>query len=609
MPISDALTILSCASTYKIRLELERAIINDAIQTDCPENVEQQEISTNSLQQSSTLYKSYSTSDLALRLQKAQMSDKAVSGGSFMSKQKYQLPRQTVINTIKEEAQSITPETLSPSSPSSDFTEKTEFAPIMMESVISEETIIISDPLPVLKSLRTSPSEISPKLSQNRPYVITSETCPKSTNYMSNSIPSNVSQQQQTLQIPTSCSNEHSVLSLIPEENHQVDEIDYNGFSEFVERSRFMYSNASIKDDMRKNCVEFCELIEPKRDSIVIEFEENQIDDCYQQSDEEMIGSSNCNGTFDEVKSNLRHTNSGDIIETPPTITTSNSTRITANHIGKDRAAKIISDLVTDTERSTWHHPAMKTEGSDDRSRRNDIIEDKSDKLSANIQSANNLEQNASIIPSVIVNHTEINESNGKHMLEDATSVAESPAIPHRKMTSDDASANDSNQRSAKCNQLGKLSGNGGINEVTAVKEVRKLNGTTADELKDEGNNRSNIPLRSPKWSPKLQSHIPVITRTPSAKSKNKLPKVEGNKIMSSSAYNKTTDDTMKNDMNGASLYIAKKEALRKTYLPFSKTNKSEEVDLNKERKARLEANQALLQRQQDELRTLGILP
>lgn len=35
----------------------------------------------------------------------------------------------------------------------------------------------------------------------------------------------------------------------------------------------------------------------------------------------------------------------------------------------------------------------------------------------------------------------------------------------------------------------------------------------------------------------------------------------------------------------------------------------SEEVDLNKERKARLEANQALLQQQQDELRTLGILP
>nr|CDP90775.1 Bm7775 [Brugia malayi] len=186
--------------------------------------------------------------------------------------------------------------------------------------------------------------------------------------------------------------------------------------------------------------------------------------------------------------------------------------------------------------------------------------------------------------------------------MESSIPVLESPLIP-RKTINDETLPNETNQRSSKQSQLRKLSGNYGTNEV------RKVNGIT-DDLKDEGNNKSNIPQRSPKWSPKLQSHIPVVTRTPSTKSKSKLPKVEGNKVLGNTMRNKTApDDTLKNDMNGASLYIAKKEALRKTYLPFSKINKSEEMDLNKERKARLEANQALLQRQQDELRTLGILP
>ncbi|EJD75101.1 hypothetical protein LOAG_17695 [Loa loa] len=605
MPISDALTILSCASTYKIRLELERAIINDAAQSDCPETIEHADTSSNSIQQFSTLCKSYSTSDLVLRLQKAQMFDKAVSGGSFMSKQKYQLPRQTVINTIKEEPPS-TPEipvTLASSNPSSDSTEKTESIPVMMGSVISEETIVINDPLPILRSLRTSPNEISPQ-PQNSPCVITSETYPKSD---STSKPTNILRQQSTPQIPSSY-NEQPLLPLIPQENHKVDEINCNGFSEFVERSHYIYSNANIKDGIKKKCVEFCELIEPKRGSIVIEFEEDQGgDDCCQQSDEEIINLPNCIGTFDEAKNNLHQANSNinnaASVKIPPIVDDgSNSQIIYANYVEKDTVSGNTLN-VTNVERNISHHSVGKIEASDDHTSRAGVIESKSGN---DTRFSNNPEQVADIIPSLIPSHTEVNELNGKQMMESITPIVASPTIPQMTI-SDDTLSSENNQRS-KCSQLKKLSGNYGINEVNEGKEVRKVNGT-ANDLKDESNNRSSIPQRSAKWSPKLQSHIPIVTRTPSTKSKRKLSKAEDTKVMSNSARSKVIDDTLKNDMNGASLYIAKKEALRKTYLPFSKINKSEEVDLNKERKARLEANQALLQRQQEELRTLGILP
>lgn len=167
-------------------------------------------------------------------------SDKSVSGGSFASKQKYQLPQQTVINTINEEAPSITPETLSSTDNSRlNFMCKNEFAPNMMESVISEETIIISDPLPVLENLRTSSNEISIQ-SQNSPRVITSETYPTS-NCTPNSTPSNISRQQPvSSSIPVPFNSEHNtVLSLMPEENCIVNEINCNGFSEYVEVNFF----------------------------------------------------------------------------------------------------------------------------------------------------------------------------------------------------------------------------------------------------------------------------------------------------------------------------------------------------------------------------------
>ncbi|VDN91364.1 unnamed protein product [Brugia pahangi] len=632
MPISDALIILSCASTYKIRLELERAIINDAIQPNYPETEKYSDISSDSIQQFSTLYKSYSTSDLALRLQKAQMFDKAVSGGSFMSKQKYQLPRRSVINTIKEETSSIpeTPVTLSPNSPRSDFTEDAEF--VMTQPVISEETIVISDPFPILRSLRTSPSEM---LSQPQipSCAVTSGTDSKS---KSNSASQNTLRQQLMPQILPS-SNEHSVLPLIPQGNHKVDEINCNGFSEFVERSHFIYSNANIKDGIRKNCVEFCELIEPKRDSIVIEFEENQGDNSYQQTDQELINLPNCNGTFHEAENNLHKANfDNDNNASAPIVDASNNTTINGNHTENDTKSENISN-VTNAECNNSNHPIVKIEASDNSSQRTEGLDNSSrrtegldnssrrteglDNLSKRTKGLDNLSKRTNVAESkfsnfktdnrfsnnheevaVQSNHIDASELNGTHIMESSIPVLESPLIP-RKTINDETLPNETNQRSSKQSQLRKLSGNYGTNEV------RKVNGIT-DDLKDEGNNKSNIPQRSPKWSPKLQSHIPVVTRTPSTKSKSKLPKVEGNKVLGNTMRNKTTpDDTLKNDMNGASLYIAKKEALRKTYLPFSKINKSEEMDLNKERKARLEANQALLQRQQDELRTLGILP
>lgn len=149
-----------------------------------------------------------------------------------MSKQKYQLPQQTIINTINEEAQSIISESLSQSDLCPDYPEKTELVPIMTESVISEETIIISDPLPVL---RKSPNRLSSQ-SLNSSCIVTSESYSKSSD-TSNSMLLNVSRQQSMSQIPIPCNNENSVFPLIPKENHKINEINYNGFSEFVEVS------------------------------------------------------------------------------------------------------------------------------------------------------------------------------------------------------------------------------------------------------------------------------------------------------------------------------------------------------------------------------------
>ncbi|VDK82364.1 unnamed protein product [Litomosoides sigmodontis] len=641
MPFGDALTILSCASSYKIRLELERAIINDANQPDyVAEEVDTS--SAPSMQQLSSLYKSYSTSDLALRLKNTHMStNKSVSGGSFMSKQKYQLPQQTAINTINEEVlPSTTPEIPSSSNNSClNFTcKKNDLASCMTESVVSEETIIISDPtLPVL-SERTSPNDLSVQLqSTTRAETYATSNC------TSNSTPSNRTRQQTTPtmpSIPIPLNNEHTVLSLMPEENCKVNEINCNGFSEYVERTHFMYSNTSVKDSIQKNCMEFCELIEPKRDSIVIEFEEERKDDCccyyeqqqqqrqqqQQHGDEAMVKLSNCNNTFDdEVDSNFHPANMNSknsvpsFVEAPQAVAPT-----TAIKVGNERQPGSITDQA-DVERNITRHLPNKNDDADGQFRRMNVIGGKSEiNFNSNIQFSNSSEQMENFVPA---NHPKLNEANNKLMMKSNKSINKSPMV-ERKTSDACAFSNENSRRSLKSKQLRKLSDSCGSNEIVARKEVRKSSVTAAagggggggggdgdgddddDGVKDEGNNGCNISQKSgAKWSPKSQSHIPVITRTPSTKSKNKLPKVDGGRSVSNSAHNKLADDIVKNDMNGASLYIAKKEALRKTYLPFSKMAKSEEMDLSKERKARLEANQALLERQQNELRTLGILP
>ncbi|KHN87621.1 hypothetical protein Tcan_06355 [Toxocara canis] len=69
----------------------------------------------------------------------------------------------------------------------------------------------------------------------------------------------------------------------------------------------------------------------------------------------------------------------------------------------------------------------------------------------------------------------------------------------------------------------------------------------------------------------------------------------------------KMLDIPVKEQKNGAALYIEQKESLRKTIVP-PKTTESD-VILRKEHRARLDANRSLLERQQEELRALGVLP
>lgn len=249
--------------------------------------------------------------------------------------------------------------------------------------------------------------------------------------------------------------------------------------------------------------MEFCELIVPKRDSITIEFEEDQTDDCYhrqnnnyQQNDEEMIDLSICNDRFEEeVNNDLDQANSNinnndALIEIPPMLAASNSTIINANHIEKDRLLGNVASLAN-AERNISHHPAIKTKASGDRSGRMDIIENKSGNFNRDIPTTNNPEEVVNIAPSIITNHNETNEFNRKHIMESSVPVVESPVVP-RKVINDDT---ENNQRSPRRSQLRKLSGNSGINEVAAGKEARKLNGIP-DDLKDDGNNRSNVSLR-----------------------------------------------------------------------------------------------------------------
>lgn len=269
-----------------------------------------------------------------------------------------------------------------------------------------------------------------------------------------------------------------------------------------------MYSNTTVKDSIQKNCIEFCELIEPKRDSIVIEFEEEQKDNCcyyQQQSDEEMIKPRNCNNTFDgEVNDKFYRANSNcdnsasSLVEvsptTPSTIPLSNTT--TAINIESEKQSGNITDRI-DIERNTssCHLSNNKNDPSDDQLKRMNAAIGSSN-FSGNFQFSNNSEQIENLAPKTILNHTKLNEANNKPIMKSGSkSMKKSPIIQRMKSDTGACSAENNRRSSKRSGQLRKLSDSCGINEIMARKEVRKLSATT-DDLKDKGNNECNISQR-----------------------------------------------------------------------------------------------------------------
>ncbi|VDN05870.1 unnamed protein product [Thelazia callipaeda] len=646
MPITDALTILSCASTYKvllcttlatrskaiqltlqIRLELERSLVDETIEPDHPEFAKCHKVSVVDECQFSSLLKSHSTSDLTKRFQKAQIPAKIANGGSFMSKQKYQLPRRSSQNLAPEAlVESMNSESSRGCKAYSQSTTASEPAVAVQNCVISEETIVITDEYSgtspsTLQTVQTSQSEVFPDLKIQSNKFASNESLQVLKNISNPSTPEN-SPRQSTTRIPSPRSK-RPPLSLAPKEDEKIDQIKQNECSKFEKQSESIYSNASIKDAMQKSHMEFCELIEPKIETIATEFEENNAGNKSEEDDQNSF--LNClkyNGIHD-VESNQTDSeqNNSDFINCNISVGASLSidTDQTSDHKSATGSELTLQEAVTqqDSNRvamtpvvSPVVPPIVPPRSIDDPQYKNGTF-------SPEIQSSSNRLE-SSEIPFVAnrVNKNELISST--HSVLNERLLIKSPVVPPRSTS----------QNSPNRSRLQKMSANySAIEESIAEKDSKKLNGISVVETKDEGFIKSNKPqrifyqiqngivgnCRNPKWSPKLQSHIPVVTRTPSTKSRKKFTKAEHIKVTENPpvppALNKISDDVFKSDMNGASLYIAKKEALRKTYLPHSKISREEEIDLNKTRRARLEANQALLQRQQDELRALGILP
>lgn len=255
------------------------------------------------------------------------------------------------------------------------------------------------------------------------------------------------------------------------------------------QRSKFAYSNAKIKDEMRKNPVEFCESIVPKRNSIVIEFEEDPDDDSLEQNFEQAVNLPSCNGTF--VEYNLQQPNSditnGILVDDLNTVTPG------IDHNRKSAVPANSMDIRSNAEHPIMsvHLPIVKMEvGTDNLPDGTDVTWSKINKSDTDNRFLNNAEQTTNIPPSsILANHAKMNEFNRTDTVESKT-----PEVLRKKVNGR-LIQNENSQRITKPSQLGKFSGNCGMNDDTSGNEMKKTNGTIGD-FKDEGNSRNSVPQR-----------------------------------------------------------------------------------------------------------------
>ncbi|VDD95172.1 unnamed protein product [Enterobius vermicularis] len=277
MLLEDATAILGHASPYKVKLELERHIPEQPTTTAVDTNTS--EVSTESEDNEGSV-----NSDVARSLcNEASDSTLPASSISTAVEQEVNSPSKLVNSTESlstKPCYTSTSETVTDDQKTTDE-ERVTVAPATSttpeETLESLASISTAPALPIAISPVTVPTTSSPKVnrSENSPTLSGS---PKSTarvqsseissaNSSPNAAPrSAIPRRPQPSRIP----------KLSPEAPVVVKEVKCNGISEFIEVSKYNYNETSVSKKRNGNAAEYCECIEPKRKSVVVEINEDE---------------------------------------------------------------------------------------------------------------------------------------------------------------------------------------------------------------------------------------------------------------------------------------------------------------------------------------------
>uniref|UniRef100_A0A9J2PR08 PDZ domain-containing protein n=1 Tax=Ascaris lumbricoides TaxID=6252 RepID=A0A9J2PR08_ASCLU len=271
MLLEDAIGILSCAAPYKMKLELERALIEDD-EKHLRENIttidEYLDIEINT----HPPFRSISLNSLSSN----SSGEKRIRGGSWMSKQKYALPRDV------KHSDSVSPESTAHDDSLSDSYHDASSSTVSIVTDSSSTMMPIS--MIVEKNLTPPNSEIElppigkiipPALPTSPPPNVSPDSSPKTPIILPSMIEKSPSPKPQIAASSTTPKiSRLPVPKYSPKLAFKIEEIQRNGIEEFVEVSHFTFSKPTL-NTKRIEQVEFCERLEPKRQSIVVEFKEN----------------------------------------------------------------------------------------------------------------------------------------------------------------------------------------------------------------------------------------------------------------------------------------------------------------------------------------------
>uniref|UniRef100_A0A915CG14 AAA+ ATPase domain-containing protein n=1 Tax=Parascaris univalens TaxID=6257 RepID=A0A915CG14_PARUN len=268
MLLEDAIGILSCAAPYRMKLELERTLTEED-EEDLRENITTIDEYLDIEISAHPPFRSISLNSLSSN----SSSEKRTRGGSWMSKQKYPLPRDVKCSD------SISPESTTHADSLSD-SYRDASSPTVSTVTASPSTTM---PISVIIEKISPNSEIEspligeilpPALPTSPPPNVSPDSSPKTPIILPSMIEKSSSPKARIAASTTPKISRLPVPKYSPKLALKIEEIQRNGIEEFVEVSHFTFSQPTLSTK-RIEQVEFCEHLEPKRQSIVVEFKEN----------------------------------------------------------------------------------------------------------------------------------------------------------------------------------------------------------------------------------------------------------------------------------------------------------------------------------------------